>query len=362
MNMTRAEELFAKILANEASEIDAMIATPVTEELFLDYKQCATGVGAKALHRDDRKNFAKAVSGFGNSDGGLVVWGVICAQGPNGDVPSGPAHVYNALAFKTLLDGAIGGLTIPSHRLVENVALQVDHGPRGFVVTHVPPGHDVPFWSIDESARGYYLRAGSSFQPVPPGILAAMFGRRPNPQLKLVVRPNFDFSPGARAAALRFDISAQNNGRGIGETVYLGVHAVDGNGLSYEPVFSEPPWNKLPSAADADRWLLFTEALRFPPGSDVRLGSMGVRIEPRVVNDLKLRLHLGVVGGAGDEEEIDLSSETIRFIHENLVHPYDSDSTQQSNARSSIYKCIDADQKSRQRSNLIIPSQLLDRS
>jgi hypothetical protein len=250
------------------------------------------------------------------------------------------------------LDGAIGGLTIPSHRHVENVALQVDHGPGGFVVTHVPPGHDVPFWSIDESARGYYLRAGSSFQPVPPGILAAMFGRRPNPQLKLVVRPNFDFSPGARAAALRFDISAQNNGRGIGETAYLGVHADDGNGLSYQPVFSEQTWEQLPSVAD--RWLLFTEKLRFPPGSVVRLISMGVQIEPNVLNDLKLRVHLGVVGGAGDEKEIDLSADTIRSIRETLVNQYTS--AEQPNARSSIYRSIDEDQKTRQRSYLSIPS------
>jgi hypothetical protein len=357
--MYRAEELLARIQASGASEIDAMIAAPVTEELFLDYKQCATKVGAKALHRDDRKNFGKAVSGFGNSDGGLVVWGVICTQGANGDVPSGPALVYDVVAFKTLLDGAIGGLTIPAHRHVENFALPVNGGPNGFVVTHVPPGHDVPFWSIDESARGYYLRAGSSHQPVPPGILAAMFGRRPNPQLELVVRPNFDFSPGARAASLRLDVSAQNNGRGIGETAYLGVHADDGNGLSYQEVLPEQTWQRLPSVAD--RWLLFTEKLRFPPGSDVRLISIGVRIERNVVGDLKLRcdlklrLHLGVVGGAGDEKEIEVSSDTIRFICENLVHPYTSE--EQPNARSSIYSRIDADQKSRQLSSLSIPSQ-----
>jgi hypothetical protein len=155
-----------------------MISERVTEELFLDYKQCATAHGARKLHADDRKNLGKAISGFGNSDGGLIIWGVVCTQGPNGDVPSGPAHVYDAVAFKALLDGAIGGLTIPPHRHVENSAWPVDSRPSGFVVTHVPPGYDVPFFSLDQSASGYYLRAGSSFQRVPPGILAAMFGRR----------------------------------------------------------------------------------------------------------------------------------------------------------------------------------------
>jgi hypothetical protein len=84
--MTRATELLARIQAGGSGEIDGMIAARVTEELFLDYKQCATACGARGLHPDDRKNLGKAISGFGNSDGGLIIWGVICTLGANGDV------------------------------------------------------------------------------------------------------------------------------------------------------------------------------------------------------------------------------------------------------------------------------------
>jgi hypothetical protein len=341
---TRAEELLAKIQMGGTVEIDSMIATPVTEELFLDYKQCAT-VGGAGLHADDHKNFGKAISGFGNSDGGLIIWGVKCRQGPNGDVPtSPPAYVYDAVAFKSLLDGAIGGRTIPPHRRVENFAYPVTSSPHGFVVTHVPPGHDVPFWSIDEKARGYYLRAGSSFERVSPGILAAMFGRRPNPQLALVVRPTFKFAAGARVANLTFQITAQNRGRGVGEIAYLGVDADDGGGLRYQESFSEQ-WKQLPSAAD--RWLLYTEQLRFPPSSEIILMSVTASIEPPVENHLKIKLHLGVVRGSGDETEIDLYAETMKSIHENLVTPTTSEL--QPTVRDVLYGKMDEDQKSRQR-------------
>jgi hypothetical protein len=352
--MTRAEELLARIQKHRTNEIDEMIATRVTEELFLDYKQCATAGGARALHPDDRKNLGKAISGFGNSDGGLIIWGVICTQGPNGDVPSGPAHVYDAVAFKSLLDGAIGGITIPSHRHVENFAYPVAAGPSGFVVTHVPPGDDVPFCSVDQNARGFYLRAGSSFQPVPPGILAAMFGRRPNPELELVVRPTFNFVAGGKSVDLEFAISAENRGRGIGQGAYLGIHADDGGALKYHPVFPED-WGKLPSVAD--RWLVFTDALRFPPGSEIKLVRMIVRIEPSVTADLKLRLHLGVVAGSGDEKQIDLYASTMDFVHEHLVTLPKQPSAIQRAVIDAIYDKLVEDETSRGRRYLTIPSQ-----
>jgi hypothetical protein len=112
------------------------------------------------------------------------------------------------------------------------------------------------------------------------------------------MRPDeFEFDPGVKVAKLTFGITARNRGRGIGQSVYLGIHADDGGGLRYDTALPEKTWDKLPSAAD--RWLLFTDALRFPPGSEIRLLRMIVRIEPPVKTGLKLRLHLGVVAGSG---------------------------------------------------------------
>ena len=51
------------------------------ENLHLDFKTLS-GPGLSAS--DDRHNFAKALSGFANSDGGIVVWGVDARKNADG--------------------------------------------------------------------------------------------------------------------------------------------------------------------------------------------------------------------------------------------------------------------------------------
>jgi hypothetical protein len=76
--MGRAEQLFDRIRNGGAAEIHNMIAAQIVEELFLDYKRSSTTLPSRKLSEEDKKNLAKAVSGFGNSDGGVIVWGVDC--------------------------------------------------------------------------------------------------------------------------------------------------------------------------------------------------------------------------------------------------------------------------------------------
>jgi hypothetical protein len=87
--MSRALELFKRIRAGGAAEVERMIDDEVVEELFLDYKRSSTVLPTRKLAEDDRKNFAKAVGGFANSEGGVIVWGVDCRQTDRGDVSFG---------------------------------------------------------------------------------------------------------------------------------------------------------------------------------------------------------------------------------------------------------------------------------
>jgi hypothetical protein len=70
-----------------------MINAPVVEQLFLDYKRSSTVLPGVKLSDDDRKNLAKAIAGFGNSEGGVVVWGVDCRRTDEGDVPAEPVPI-----------------------------------------------------------------------------------------------------------------------------------------------------------------------------------------------------------------------------------------------------------------------------
>ena len=120
--MGRAEELFRRIKSGGANEIDRMVAEPVVEELFLDYKLAATvapftkldpsvsGAAFETVLAGYSKNFSKAIAGFANSEGGIVIWGVDCRQNPPyGDIPTDKYPISDPVAFKTLLDNAISG-------------------------------------------------------------------------------------------------------------------------------------------------------------------------------------------------------------------------------------------------------------
>lgn len=46
------------------------------EGLFLDYKAITTTTESKALSSSDRANLRKALSGFANAEGGVIIWGM----------------------------------------------------------------------------------------------------------------------------------------------------------------------------------------------------------------------------------------------------------------------------------------------
>ena len=69
----------------------------------------------------------------------------------------------------------------------------------------------------------YYMRAGSDFVPVPHGVLAGMFGRRPAPNLK--IRKVIPAQAELREQEIVFDVSilVYNEGPGIARDIFLTV-------------------------------------------------------------------------------------------------------------------------------------------
>ena len=103
--MSRAEDIFQKLIYFGEDAIDEFIINQQTEELFLDFKQAVSvGKNFVTLHRDDRKNLSKAISGFGNSEGGVIIWGVDCARDNEiGDVAKAKVKVKNVHRFLSWL-------------------------------------------------------------------------------------------------------------------------------------------------------------------------------------------------------------------------------------------------------------------
>jgi hypothetical protein len=188
--MGRAEDIFERIKTYGIAAVDAFLADRQVEELYLDFKRSTDSGNGSHLNQSDRNNFAKAISGFGNSEGGVIVWGVDASVDIDGaDCARAQRPITNVRRFESWLQGAVSGCTIPAHPRVEHHAIDAGSG-NGFVVSLIQQSQLAPHQCVSDYK--YYMRAGSSFSPIPHSLIMGMMGRRPQP----LIFPNYVITAG----------------------------------------------------------------------------------------------------------------------------------------------------------------------
>lgn len=307
--MSRAEDIFQKLIYFGEDAIDDFIVNLQTEELFLDFKQAvSTGKNGTSLHKDDRKNLAKGISGFGNSEGGVIVWGVECSRDCDiGDVAKAKVKVKNVHRFLSWLENAISGCTIPSHNRVRNHIISVDKNGDGFVATYIPKSELAPLMTT--MGNNIYIRSGSNNVPAPYSVIAGMFGKRPQPNVELIIAdknlevldnavedmvypPSLD-NPPEKYLRLSFSICGENDSNVIARELYLSCSST-GKGGEYNKVrFSN--YNQMDSIPGIEGQLnLITRPdLRLPPRGVIRFANVTIILYPYSEEDFLMD---GVIG------------------------------------------------------------------
>ena len=307
--MSRAEDIFQKLIYFGEDAIDDFIVNLQTEELFLDFKQAvSTGKNGTSLHKDDRKNLAKGISGFGNSEGGVIVWGVECSRDCDiGDVAKAKVKVRNVHRFLSWLENPISGCTIPSHNRVRNHIISVDKNGDGFVATYIPKSELAPLMTT--MGNNIYIRSGSNNVPAPYSVIAGMFGKRPQPNVELIIAdknlevldnavedmvypPSLD-NPPEKYLRLSFSICGENDSNVIARELYLSCSST-GKGGEYNKVrFSN--YNQMDSIPGIEGQLnLITRPdLRLPPRGVIRFANVTIILSPYSEEDFLMD---GVIG------------------------------------------------------------------
>jgi hypothetical protein len=152
------------------------------EHLQLDFKT----VNSASFNRDDRRSLACALSGFANSSGGLIVWGVDAR--PNSDAIDCATALFpidNLPLFLSRLNQLTSEAASPAIDGVQHRAIPFE-GTAGCAVTLVPESASGPHMAKLGEDR-YYKRNGSSFIRLEHFDLADMFGRRMRPDLQLAI-------------------------------------------------------------------------------------------------------------------------------------------------------------------------------
>ena len=148
--MSRATELFNRLRDRGCSALDELLDDREPESLFLDFKRSPDDGSGRLLASEDNKNLSKAISGFANSSGGVVVWGVDCHRDSvTGSEVAQKHPLLDASGFGTKLQGAISRTTMPPHPGVQVFFFdEPGRTPVGYVAVLVPQSIIGPIRSV----------------------------------------------------------------------------------------------------------------------------------------------------------------------------------------------------------------------
>ena len=106
-------ELFDDLNRDGETGLAALVTARQQENVQLDFKSKADARHGSP-NDDDKRTLAEALSGFANSAGGLLIWGVDARKGPDGvDCAQSLLPIAQIERFSSAITGLIGQLVMP---------------------------------------------------------------------------------------------------------------------------------------------------------------------------------------------------------------------------------------------------------
>jgi hypothetical protein len=211
----RAQQIIERLQADGWVEVARMVADEEPESLHLDFK-CLEGLPGAPLSDKDLARVAKAASAFANVEGGVLILGIKTKEKGKGepDRADSLAFVPNVQAAAGQLDRRVAALTDPPVPGLRVIPIQDPaHATRGILALYVPPSDGGPHQAgFGDVGSRYYIRTSTNSTPAPHSILVGMFGRHPQPSLRL----GLSLSPAGEGSLFLI-----NTGRGVADDVLV---------------------------------------------------------------------------------------------------------------------------------------------
>jgi hypothetical protein len=180
--MTAAARKFFDSLRSYA-DLASLVAEGETEGLYLECKSPSS----PQLNRDLKVTLAKAISGFSNTSGGVLVWGASTTKHQHGalDVVSQLEPIAHCANFMRQVNRAAITASSPRAADLESRAiLEKEGGSRGLVLTYIPQTKGDPVRSNEDDQ--FYVRSGDEFTIAPYELVKRLFAATDSPDLSLV--------------------------------------------------------------------------------------------------------------------------------------------------------------------------------
>jgi len=162
------------------SKLQELIDNGEAEGLHLECK----APSAPQLTRELKAKLAEAMSGFSNTNGGVIIWGISTTRHAHSrlDVLTQIEPVGHCRKLAQQIDNAIPQLTYPVVQVPPSTVVYPSKGDsKGIVITYIPPTLGDPIQSVLD--RKFYFRNGDEFAELPYEILKRLFTGTIGPDL-----------------------------------------------------------------------------------------------------------------------------------------------------------------------------------
>jgi hypothetical protein len=188
-------------------------APPTTESEYLDFKGWSNPKG-NLSEKEEGKIWSEALSSFGTTSGGVLVWGLDARKNANDiDEVMGLALVADPNRLKSRLHELLPRAVDPPVLGVEIYAYpDANDSGKGFVVCFVPESQYKPH-RTEIGGRRWMMRVGDSFVDVPPPVLRSLFFPQRQSYITAEMRPvNVGSATGGRDYAYEWFLILANHG------------------------------------------------------------------------------------------------------------------------------------------------------
>lgn len=207
----------------DINEIERFIQDGQEENSFIEFKTVVHPNYNDKNREDDKKNISKTISGFANSNGGLVIWGIKAKENDKKqDIATEKSPIKELTRFLNTLNRLEGQATIPIVTGIIHRKIEVSED-FGFIVTYIPPSEFAPH-KANFGDKQYYKRSGDSFYACEHYDIKDMFQRKHSAKLSLKVK-NKLFTGGNIRDTLRYEmiLALRNEGRNFAKAPLIKV-------------------------------------------------------------------------------------------------------------------------------------------
>lgn len=165
-------------------DLDKLIDEGEAESLLLE---CKSPVEPK-LNKDLKKTLAKAISGFSNTNGGVIIWGMSTTKKAHSglDILTQIEPIGSIKRFSGEVSNKIPTLSIPTISNFENKIIKKQvKDTKGVLLTYIPLNIGDPIQSIIDDY--FWYRSGDDFIKTPYPMLKRLFAATESPNLSVLI-------------------------------------------------------------------------------------------------------------------------------------------------------------------------------